>query len=218
MYRPLCLLIELRVGRISIFPLNLGFGSGLPRPRSLVVEPASDSSGFPASSALRLCRRSLFRLPQTLMPSALPVSAGFQVAPVAPTSSLRRLRYRSQVAPRSIPPALPVIDRRVASILAPSAVPAVKVPGCPFSSHFRYRRRSVSGSPRMLILRYRLTSFRVTSEPVPSGSPTDRISGSLRLLALGSSIDQFPGRPESWNLSMSPIPFVSSCPETYFLG
>jgi hypothetical protein len=34
----------------------------------------------------------------------------------------------------------------------------VKAPGCPFALHPRYRRRSVSGSPQMLILRSRLTS------------------------------------------------------------
>jgi len=197
MHQPLCLPTELRVGRISIFPLNLGFGSGLPRHRSLFAEPASDSDGCPSSSSLRLCRRSPFRLPRTLMPSALPVSAGFQVAPVAPTSSCSACGIDLRLP---LVPYLRLYRRWI--VESPrfshlSAVPAVKVPGCPFSSHFRYRRRSVSGSPRMLILRYRLTSFRVTSDRAPSGSPVDRISGSLRLLVLGSPIDQSPGRPES---------------------
>ena len=51
-----------------------------------------------------------------------------------------------------------MIDRRVASILSLSAVPVVKAPGCPFALRPRYRRRSASESPQMLILRSRLTS------------------------------------------------------------
>jgi hypothetical protein len=198
MHRPLCLLISLRVGRISIFPPNLGFGSGLPRHRSLLVEPASDSSGFPASSALRRCRRSRFRLPRTLMAFSV---AGFSRVPGCPGGSrlfLRRLRYGSQVAPRSIPPALPAMDRRVASILTSFGGAGCESSRLPLLFALPVSPTISTRVAPNAYLRYRLTSFRVTSEPVPSGSPTDRISGSLRLLALGSSIDQSAGRPESW--------------------
>jgi hypothetical protein len=129
---------------------------GCPLLRSLSAEPAPDSSGFPSSSVLRLCRRSPLELPRTSMPSAPPVSTRFQVSLVAPVSSC----CASDTGLR-LPLALYLrLDRRwiVESPRSShlSAVPGVKVPGCPFPSHFRYRRRSVSGSPRVLILRHRL--------------------------------------------------------------
>jgi hypothetical protein len=67
----------------QIFRLSPGFSFEFPRRRSLSSEPASAASGCPLASAIRLCRRSRFELPQTLMPLALPVSARFGVAPVA---------------------------------------------------------------------------------------------------------------------------------------
>jgi hypothetical protein len=88
-----------------------------------------------------------------------------------------------------------VIDRRVASILSPSAVPVVKAPGCPFASRPRYRRRSASESPQMLILRSRLASV-----PSRLGVPCHpvallRISRLLRLFALGFVVQSFPKSP-----------------------
>jgi hypothetical protein len=129
---------------------------GCPVLRSLSAEPASDSLGCPSASGLRLCRRSPLEFPRTLMTSAPPVSAGFWVSPVAPTSSC----CASDTGLR-LPLVLYLRLYRRWIVESPrfthlSAVPAVKVPGCPFPSHFRYRRRSVSGSPRMLILRHRL--------------------------------------------------------------
>jgi hypothetical protein len=99
-----------------------------------------------------------------------------------------------------------------------SAVPAVKVPGRPFPSRFRYRRRSVSGSPRILILRHRLIG-----RPSHLGSLTIRFAavdspsfpGSS---PLATSIDQFPGCPKSWVSRRSPIRFDPSRPESLFLG
>ena len=78
-----------------------------------------------------------------------------------------------------------------------SAVPAVKVPGCPFPSHFRYRRRSVSELPRMLILRHRLMGC-----PSHLGSLTIRFASVDSPSFPGSStlattIYHFPGCPES---------------------
>ena len=49
----------------SIFPLRPGCVSRLPLPRSLCAEPASESSGCPLASSLRLCRRWPFELPRT---------------------------------------------------------------------------------------------------------------------------------------------------------
>jgi len=101
--------------RSLIFRLNPGPGSRFPLRRSPSVEPASDASGCPLASGLRLCRRSPSESPRTSMPSALLVSARFGVAPVALASSLQRLRCRTRVAPRPASPALPAMDRRVAS-------------------------------------------------------------------------------------------------------
>jgi hypothetical protein len=88
-----------------------------------------------------------------------------------------------------------VIDRRVASILSPSAVPVVKAPGCPFALHPRYRRRSGSGLPQNphppVPVDFRSESPRSS---VPSGRPF-RISGSLRLFASGFVARSFPKSP-----------------------
>lgn len=83
-----------------------------------------------------------------------------------------------------------------------SAVPAVKVPGCPFPSHFRYRRRSVSGLPRTLILRHRLMDVRVTSDRSPSGSPWSIPRVSPASPPWLTTIDQFPGCPKSPSLAV----------------
>ena len=130
---------------------------GCPLLRSLSAELASDSSGYPSSSALRLCRRSPLELPRTsdafgasgflrgsefprwLPPSSCCASDTGLRLPLAPHLRL----YRRWI----------VESPRFSHL---SAVPGVKVPGCPFPSHFRYRRRSVFGLPRMLILRHRL--------------------------------------------------------------
>jgi hypothetical protein len=157
----------------------------------------------PSSSSLRLCRRSPLGFP--LASDAFGV-AGFRRVPSCPGGScllLPRPRYESQVAPRSVPPALPVIDRRVASILSPSAVPVVKAPGCPFALRPRYRRRSASESPQMLILRSRLTSvpsrLGVPCHPVALFESPDCSVDSLQT----SSIDQSPSRPGSCSLNVA---------------
>jgi hypothetical protein len=191
----------------------------LPLPHSLSAEPASEVRWFaPSSSSLRLCRRSPLRFP---LASDAFDAAGFRRVLSFPSGScflLPRLRYEPQVAPRSVPPALPVIDRRVASILSPSAVPVVKAPGCPFALHPRYRRRSGSGLPQNphppVPADFRSESPRSS---VPSGHPF-RISGLLRRLALGFVAQTFPKSPWFFACSTSPIPSVPSCPETSFLG
>ena len=126
--------------------------------------------------------------------------AGFRRVPGFPGCScflLPRLRYEPQVALRSVPPALPVIDRRVASILSLSAVPVVKAPGCPFASRPRYRRRSASESPQMLIFRSRLTSvpsrLGVPCHPVALFESRDCSVNSL----WAPLLKPFPSRPGS---------------------
>ena len=91
---------------------------GCPVPRSLSAEPASESSGCPLVSALRLCRRCPSELPRTS--HAFGVTGFSEVLgfPSCARPLLQRPRCRTQVSPRPAPPALPVIDRRVASILS----------------------------------------------------------------------------------------------------
>jgi len=77
-----------------------------------------------------------------------------------------------------------------------SAVPGVKVPSCPFPSHFRYRRRSVSGSPQILILRHRLM-----------GCPSH-----LGSLTIRFALVDFPSFPGSSPLATT-IDHFSGCPK-----
>jgi len=191
---------------------------GCPVLRSLSAEPASESSGCPLSSALRLCRRCPLELPRTSMPSAPPVSTRFQVSLVAPASS-SCARNTGLGLPRALYLRLYrrwIVESPRFSHL--SAVPAVKVPSCPGSSHFRYRRRSVPGLPRMLILRHRLMGC-----PSHLGSLTIRFASIASPSFPGSSIfattfNQFPGCPKSWVSCRSPIHVDSSRPESLFLG
>jgi len=172
----------------------------------------------PLVSDLRLCRRCPSGLPRTSYTFSV---AGFREVPGFPSSSrllLQRLRYSSQVAPRTVPPALPVIDRRVTSILASFGGAGCASSGLPRFLYPRYRRRSVSGLPRMLILRHRLHTVRVSSAQVPSGSPWSILQVALGLLPWLRCRDQFPGHPKSWVRHRSPILFPSSRPEVLFLG
>jgi hypothetical protein len=191
---------------------------GCPVLRSLSAEPASESSGYPLSSALRLCRRCPLELPRTSMPSAPPVWARFQVSLVAPASSSCARNTRL-----GLPHALYLRLYRRWIVESPrfshlSAVPAVKVPSCPGASHVRYRRRSVSRLPQMLILRHRLMGC-----PSRLGSLTIRFASIAPPSCPGSSslattFDQFPGCPKSWVSRRSPIHVNPSRPESLFLG
>jgi len=62
----------------------LGCVSGLPRPRSLSAEPASESSGCPLVSGLRPCRRWPLELPRTSHAFGV---AGFSELPSYPGES-----------------------------------------------------------------------------------------------------------------------------------
>jgi len=79
---------------------------GCPVPRSLSAEPASDASGCPLASNLRLCRRCPLELPRT---SHAFGAAGFGKLPGFPGGScvlLQRPRWRTWVAPCPASPAL----------------------------------------------------------------------------------------------------------------
>jgi hypothetical protein len=126
-----------------IFPPKPGCVSGLPLPRSLSPEPASETLGCPLASVLRLCRRWMLELPRT---SHAFDAAGFSKAPSCLGGScfpLPRLRCRTWVAPRPASPALPAMDHRVAPMLASFGGAELPILELPRESAFRYRRRFV---------------------------------------------------------------------------
>jgi hypothetical protein len=197
----LCLSIELRVGRILDLPAQpwLRFQVA-PSPLPL-AEPASDSDGCPSSSSLRLCRRSPFEFPRT---SDAFSAAGFCGVPGFPGGARSSCIACDTVLRLPLVPYLRLYRRWI--VESPrfshlSAVPVVKAPGCPFALHPRYRRRSVSGSPQMLILRSRLTSvpsrLGVPCHPVAPFESPDCSVYSLRASSFGHS----PSRPGSCSLN-----------------
>ena len=117
---------------------------GCPVPRSLSAEPASDSSGCPLVSALRLCRRWTLELPRTSHALSF---AGFGKVPSCPGSCrllLQRPRCRTQVSPHPASPALPAMDHRVAPILSSFGGADLLVLELPRAPALRYRRRFVA--------------------------------------------------------------------------
>jgi hypothetical protein len=78
--------------------------------------------------------------PERLMPSAVPVSARFRVAPL-PASLLPRPRCRTWVSPRPASPALPAMDIESPRCSHLSAVPSCQSLKLPREPAFRYRRR-----------------------------------------------------------------------------
>ena len=170
----------------SIFLPNLGCVSGLPRRRSLFAEPASDSSGLPPRPRPFGCAGD--GPPESPRTSHAFSVAGFSEVLGFPSGSrplLQRLRYRAQVAPRSVPPALPVMDRRVASMVASfggagcesSRLPLRSAP--PVSPTIRFRVAPVPYPPAPADLRSE--SPRFACHPVRLA----RASGLLRLPSLG---------------------------------
>jgi hypothetical protein len=213
----LCLSIELRVGRILDLPAQpwLRFQVA-PSPLPL-AEPASDSDGCPSSSSLRLCRRSPFEFPRT---SDAFSAAGFCGVPGFPGGARSSCIACDTVLRLPLVPYLRLYRRWI--VESPrfshlSAVPVVKAPGCPFALRPRYRRRSVSRLPRILILRHRLVNSPSHLGFAPSGSPSSnlRIAPSTRF---GLRQLTNPQVALVLALSTSPIPSVPSRPETSFLG
>jgi hypothetical protein len=155
----------------SSHPARVAF-PGCPVPRSLSAEPASESSGCPLASALRLCRRWSAQVAPRFASFGV---AGFSKVLGFPSGSrllLQRPRCRTQVAPCPASPALPATDHRVAPTLAffgGADLPILELPRGPA---FRYRRRFIiQVAPKSEILRHRLIDIRVTSDHAPSGSP-----------------------------------------------
>jgi len=202
----------------SIFPLRPGCVSRLPFPRSLSAEPASESSGCPLASSLRLCRRWPFELPRTSHAFGV---AGFGKVPSCPG--------------RSPSPAAPVMEDSGRPLSCISGFTGDGSSSCPDARIIRRCRLtgpqvapspglSVSPTircpscPERRILRHRLMDIRVASDHAPSGSPRLNLQVAPDIFPSATAIDQFPGRPKSWVSHRSPIPLASSCPESWFLG
>ena len=191
---------------------------GCPVLRSLSPEPASESSGCPLVSVLRLCRRWTFELPRTRMPSAVLVSAGFRVAPVAPTSSCS-----APDVGLGFPLVLHLRLYRRWIIESPrfshlSAVPTCQFPSCPEPQPFGIADDSPPELPRASnppapidgypsYLGSRTIRFALVRSPSCPGHPP-----------LATAIDQFKGCPKYWVSHRSPIHRLSSRPESWFLG
>ena len=201
--KPICLLI-----RVAGWPHSRSSHStwvaapGCPVPRSLSAEPASDSLGLPPCPRPFGCAGDVpFEFPRTSHAFSV---AGFSEVLGFPSGSrplLQRLRYRSQVAPRSVPPALPVMDRRVAPMVASfggagcksSRLPLRFAP--PVSPTIRFQVAPVPHPPAPADLRSE--SPRFTCHPVAllelpdcSGcprlaSPLDSSQVALKLTSLG---------------------------------
>jgi hypothetical protein len=123
---------------------------GCPVLRSLFAEPASESSGCPLVSALRLCRRWTFELPRTSHAFGV---AGFSKVPGFPGGSCHPCSARDVGLGFPLVPHLRLYRRWI--VESPrfshlSAVPTVKAPGCPVPLRVRYRRRPVSRLPQIL--------------------------------------------------------------------
>ena len=115
MHRPVSLSFRSQVAPLPDSSHTTRFASpGCPVPRALWSR-GRPILGFPLVSAFRLCRRSTFELPRISDASALPVMK-LRVSP-AP-HSCGPASDESSGCPSSSPPALPAMDRRVASILA----------------------------------------------------------------------------------------------------
>jgi hypothetical protein len=155
----------------SSHPARVAF-PGCPVPRSLSAEPASESSGCPSASGLRLCRRWSAQVapnftclrrcwfqqgagfPQWLLP--LPAAPAMKdlgcpssrISGFTGNGSSSRPDFRIFRRCRLANP-------RVAPGPGLSVSPTIRRPGC----------------PKLRILRYRLIDIRVTSDHAPSGSP-----------------------------------------------
>ena len=156
--------------------------------------------------------------PELRMPSAVLVSAGFRVSPVAPTSSCSApdvgigfpLLLHLRLCRRWI-----IESPRFSHL---SAVPTCRSSSCPEPQPFGIADDSSPELPR------------ASNPPAPiDGYPSYLGSRTIRFalvrypscpghLPLATAIDQFPGRPKSWVSCRSPIPRLSSRPESWFLG
>ncbi len=202
----------------SIFPLRPGCVSRLPLPRSLCAEPASESSGCPLVSVLRLCRRWTARVTPNV---ACLWRCWFQQGSELP----RSLAFSCSASDGGVglPRVLHLRLYRRWIIESPrcshhSAVPTYRPSSFPKCRPFGIADDSLSESPRTL------------NPPAPiDGYPRYRGSRTIRFALvespgcpghspLATMIDQFPGCPKSWVFHRSPILRLSSRPENWFLG
>jgi len=156
--------------------------------------------------------------PELRMPSAVLVSAGFRVSPVAPTSSCS-----APDVGLGFPLVLHLRLYRRWIIESPrfshlSAVPNCQSSSCLASQPFGIADDSLPRLPR------------TSNPPAPTdGYPSYLGSRTIRFALVGSpscpghlpsatAIDQFPGCPKSRVSHRSPIHRASSCPESWFLG
>jgi hypothetical protein len=152
-------------------PVRVAF-PGCPVPRSLSPEPASESSGCPLASVLRLCRRWPVRVAPNracLRRCWFRRGSGFpRWLPLSPAAPLMKdLGFPSSCISgftgdgSSSRPDSRILRRcrasgpQVASSPSPSVSPTIRRPSC----------------PRLRILRHRLMDIRVTSDHAPSGLP-----------------------------------------------
>jgi len=145
---------------------------GCPVPRSLSAEPASESSGCPLASVLRLCRRFPFELPRTScrlrrcwfqqgseLPRWLPPPPAAPAmldlgCPSSRISGFTGDGLSSRPDPRILRRCR-LASPRVAPSPSLSVSPTIRRPGC----------------PALRILRHRLMDIRVSSDHAPSGLP-----------------------------------------------
>jgi len=156
--------------------------------------------------------------PELRMPSAVLVSAGFRVAPVAPTSSCS-----APDVGLGFPLVLHLRLYRRWIIESPrfshlSAVPTCQFPSCPEPQPFGIADDSPPELPR------------ASNPPAPiDGYPSYLGSRTIRFafvrspscpghLPLATAIDQFKGCPKYWVSHRSPIHRLSSRLESWFLG
>ena len=156
--------------------------------------------------------------PELRMPSAVLVSAGFRVAPVAPTSSCS-----APDVGLGFPLVLHLRLYRRWIIESPrfshlSAVPTCQFPSCPEPQPFGIADDSSPELPRASnppapidgypsYLGSRTIRFALVRSPSCPGHPP-----------LATAIDQFKGCPKYWVSHRSPIHRLSSRPESWFLG
>ena len=195
-----------------IVPFSLAIGSGPPRvPASSVLASnalsgfpglahlsrvGDEAAGCPAPSVHGLCRRWNLEYPRSSHASALPVSSVRQVAPRRRFLLCKRLRYSSQVAPRSVPsgsagdgiPSRPgtlilrrcrLADPRVAPLPGLSVSPMIRFGELPRVANLPATSGVQPGCPEPYTLRFCLAA---AASGCPSSASACRISGLIREL------------------------------------
>jgi len=178
------------------------------RPNPKVALWASVPSAVPAMEGSSF--------PELRMPSALLVSAGFRVTPVFTASSYSASNVGLELPLVLHLRLLPVMDHRVTSMFASSAVPI-----CQYSSRLAYQPFGIADDSLCRFPRTSNPPAPTDGYPSYPGSHTHRFalvksSSRPEHPSLATAIDQFPGCPKSWVFHRSPIYRASSFPEPWF--